>query len=172
MVKCVVGSCKNTSNTIYKNNRNYKDAISLHRFPTDEVRKREWEIALNCEEQSDSAVCSEHFDVGDYYYTKSGLRKLTADAVPRIKHNKVHPHQTKGPKLSVSLPPNIRPTDSQEVVKLKHRVRGLEVVAANRKKKLNLMRQSNRRLKDKLKRMQVVILNLIRKEGKDNGTSI
>lgn len=42
-------------------------------------------MAVNREEWSSttsSAVCSEHFDVGDFYLTESGLRRLSMDAIP------------------------------------------------------------------------------------------
>lgn len=56
------------------------------RFPRDKARRKQWEVAVNREEDwsstESSAVCSEHFDASDFYLTESGLRRLSCEAVP------------------------------------------------------------------------------------------
>lgn len=60
----------------------------LRRFPRDSERRKQWEIAVNREENwastSSSAVCSEHFNAEDFYLTESGLRRLSMNAVPAL----------------------------------------------------------------------------------------
>lgn len=74
------------------------------------------------------------------------------------------------PELTISQvqPIDLQPTDTEEVIQLKYKVRRLEVIAENRKRRLNLMWQSRRRLKKKLDRMKCMIKHLI-KNRKDNG---
>ncbi|CAH0728074.1 unnamed protein product, partial [Brenthis ino] len=165
MVCCAVSNCKNTSAKISKN----KDGITFHRFPRDPDRKRLWEIAVNREEWSatlSSAVCSEHFDAKDFYITVSGLRRLSMDAVPSIN---ISPCQEPEPTISNCLPIDIKPTDTEEVIKLKFKVKRLEIIAANRKKRLNIMWQGRQRLKKKLEKLKCIIKHLIRyKQDKEN----
>lgn len=60
----------------------------IYRFPQDERRRKTWEIAVNREAEwaptDSSAVCSEHFEIKDFYFTESGLRRLSTDAIPTI----------------------------------------------------------------------------------------
>ncbi|XP_045446661.1 uncharacterized protein LOC123654820 [Melitaea cinxia] len=159
MVCCAVNSCKNTSAKISKN----KDGITFHRFPRDLNRRRLWEIAVNREEEwsstVSSAVCSEHFDTKDFYITESGLRRLAVDAVPSIN---ISACQAPEPTISNLLPIDVSPTDTEEVIKLKYKVRRLEVIAENRKRRLNIMWQSRRRLRKQVERMKCIIKHLIR----------
>ncbi|XP_075971055.1 THAP domain-containing protein 1-like [Anticarsia gemmatalis] len=159
MVSCAVASCKNTSAKISKN----KDGITFHRFPRDKDRKRQWEIAVNREPDwistSSSAVCSEHFKADDFYVTESGLRRLSLDAVPTIN---ISACQEPEPTISLVQPIDINETDSEEVIKLKYKVRRLEVIAENRKKRLNLMWQSKRRLRKKVERLKCMIKHLVK----------
>ncbi|KAG6459667.1 THAP domain-containing protein 2 [Manduca sexta] len=159
MVSCAIATCRNTSAKISKN----KDGITFHRFPRDKERRRQWEVAVNREKEwsstLSSAVCSEHFVAVDFYLTESGLRRLSMEAVPTIN---ISPCQEPEPTITVTKPVDIKPTDTEEVIQLKHKVRRLEVIAESRKKRLNLMWQSKRRLKKKLERMACLIKNLIK----------
>ncbi|GBP61217.1 hypothetical protein EVAR_37483_1 [Eumeta japonica] len=103
------------------------------------------------------------------------LRQMRPSAhVPRapLRTRARDPCQSPKPTISKWEPVYIGPDDSEEVVKLKHKVRRLEVIAENRKRRLNLMWQSKRRLRKKLERMKTVIKHLIRikkdAEGKEN----
>ncbi|CAG9126876.1 unnamed protein product [Plutella xylostella] len=165
MVTCAVSTCKNTSAKISKN----KDGITFHRFPRDEDRRRKWEVAVNREGDwsatSSSAVCSEHFDAKDFYLTESGLRRLSLCAVPSIN---ISPCQPSEPTICNLDPIQISATDTPEVIELKHKVRRLEVIAENRRRRLNLMWQSKRRLRKKVDRMKTLIKHLIQhKREKD-----
>ncbi|XP_052752096.1 THAP domain-containing protein 2-like [Galleria mellonella] len=159
MVSCAVSNCKNTSGKISKN----KDGITFHRFPRDKERRRQWEVAVNREEEwsstASSAVCSEHFEANDFYLTESGLRRLSVDAVPSIN---ISPCQAPEPTISKLQPIDVTPTDTEEVIKLKYRVRRLEVIAESRKRQLNLMWQRKRRLRKKLEQMKCLIKHLIK----------
>ncbi|CAH0699646.1 unnamed protein product [Spodoptera exigua] len=166
MVSCAVASCRNTSAKITKN----KDGITFHRFPRDRERRKQWELAVNREEEwcstASSAVCSEHFETKDFYLTESGLRRLSVEAVPAIN---ISPCQEPEPTISRVQPVDVQPTDTEEVIQLKYRVHRLEIIAENRKKRLNLMWQGNRRLRKKLERMKCLIKHLI-KNKKENGS--
>ncbi|KAM3961944.1 uncharacterized protein ACR2FA_004034 [Aphomia sociella] len=168
MVSCAVSNCKNTSGKISKN----KDGITFHRFPRDKERRRHWEVAVNREEEwsstSSSAVCSEHFEANDFYLTESGLRRLSVDAVPAIN---ISPCQAPEPTISKLQPIDITPTDTEEVIKLKYKVRRLEVIAESRKRRLNLMWQRKRRLRKKLERMKCMVKHLIRNKRDNNNKS-
>ncbi|XP_021192677.2 THAP domain-containing protein 1 [Helicoverpa armigera] len=168
MVSCAVANCKNTSAKISKD----KDGITFHRFPRDKERRKQWELAVNREEEwsstASSAVCSEHFEAKDFYLTESGLRRLAVDAVPAIN---ISPCQEPEPTISRVQPIDIQPTDSEEVIKLKYKVHRLEIIAENRKKRLNLMRQGKKQLRRKLERMKLLIKHLI-KSKKDSGVSL
>ncbi|CAK1603747.1 unnamed protein product [Parnassius mnemosyne] len=161
MVGCVVSNCKNSSGKISK----HKNGITFHRFPRDKNRKYQWEIAVNREEgwcsTSSSAVCSEHFATNDFYLTESGLRRLSLNAVPSIN---ISPCQEPEPTICIMEPGNVNPTDSEEVVKLKYKVRRLEALAEMRKRRLNLMWQSKRRLRKKLAQMKCLVKHLIKNE--------
>ncbi|KAF9787728.1 hypothetical protein SFRURICE_015924 [Spodoptera frugiperda] len=158
MVSCAVASCRNTSAKISKN----KDGITFHRFPRDKERRKQWELAVNREEEwsstASSAVCSEHFETKDFYLTESGLRRLSVEA----------PCQEPEPTISRVQPVDIQPTDSEEVIQLKYKVHRLEIIAENRKKRMNLMWQGKRRLRKKLERMKCLVKHLI-KNKKENG---
>jgi transposase len=84
----VAANCSNTN----------KEGVSLHKFPTDETRKKLWKKQVqrpraNCSGHSTtSVICSEHFTDGSFDES-SGLqmakgftkrRKLKPDAVPTI----------------------------------------------------------------------------------------
>ncbi|CAB3234294.1 unnamed protein product [Arctia plantaginis] len=159
MVSCAVANCKNTSAKISKN----KDGITFHRFPRDSERRKQWEIAVNREDNwsstSSSAVCSEHFNAEDFYLTESGLRRLSMNAVPALN---ISPCEASEPSISRIELVDVHPTDSEEVINLKYKVRRLEIIAENRKKRLNLMWQKKRRLRKKLQRMKFMIRHLIR----------
>uniref|UniRef100_A0A2H1WUK2 SFRICE_037746 n=1 Tax=Spodoptera frugiperda TaxID=7108 RepID=A0A2H1WUK2_SPOFR len=165
MVSCAVASCRNTSAKISKN----KDGITFHRFPRDKERRKQWELAVNREEEwsstASSAVCSEHFETKDFYLTESGLRRLSVEAVPAIN---ISPCQEPEPTISRVQPVDIQPTDSEEVIQLKYKVHRLEIIAENRKKRMNLMWQGKRRLRKKLERMKCLVKHLI-KNKKENG---
>ncbi|XP_035459285.1 THAP domain-containing protein 1-like [Spodoptera frugiperda] len=165
MVSCAVASCRNTSAKISKN----KDGITFHRFPRDKERRKQWELAVNREEEwsstASSAVCSEHFETKDFYLTESGLRRLSVEAVPAIN---ISPCQEPEPTISRVQPVDIQPTDSEEVIQLKYKVHRLEIIAEKRKKRLNLMWQGKRRLRKKLERMKCLVKHLI-KNKKENG---
>lgn len=79
------------------------------------------------------------------------------------------PCQDIEPTISRIEPADIKPTDSEEVIQLKYKIRRLEIIAENRKKRLNLMWQGKRRLRKKLERMKCMIKHLI-KNKQDNGT--
>ncbi|XP_026486061.2 THAP domain-containing protein 2-like [Vanessa tameamea] len=163
MVCCAVTMCKNTSTKISKN----KDGITFHRFPRDPDRRCLWEIAVNREDEwsasAFSAVCSEHFDIKDFYITEGGLRRLSVDAVPCVN---ISACQIPKPTFS-NLPIDVKPSDSDEVMKLKFKVNRLEIIAENRKRRLHMMWQGRRRLRKKLERMKCIIKHLIRyKEDK------
>ncbi|CAH1644029.1 unnamed protein product [Spodoptera littoralis] len=166
MVSCAVASCRNTSAKISKN----KDGITFHRFPRDKERRKQWELAVNREEEwsstASSAVCSEHFETKDFYLTESGLRRLSVEAVPAIN---ISPCQEPEPTISRVQPVDIQPTDTEEVIQLKYKVHRLEIIAENRKKRLNLMWQGKRRLRKKLERMKCLVKHLI-KNKKENGS--
>lgn len=159
MVCCAVSNCKNTSVKTSKN----KDGITFHRFPRDKERRRQWERAMNREEEwrssPFSAVCSEHFGCTDFYLTDSGLRRLSVNAVPCIN---ISPCQEPVPTISRLPPVYIDPSDTEEVIKLKNKVRRLEMIAESRKHKLNLVWQSRRRLKKKLECMKCMVNHLIK----------
>ncbi|CAH0407537.1 unnamed protein product [Chilo suppressalis] len=103
--------------------------ILQFRFPRDNVRRKQWELAVNREEKwcstSYSAVCSEHFEASDFYITDSGLRKLSVDAVPSIN---ISPCQEQKPTICEIDPVKVDPMDSDEVIKLKHKVKRLELL--------------------------------------------
>lgn len=164
MVSCAVANCKNTSAKLSKD----KDGITFHRFPQDKDRRKKWEVAVNRERDwistSSSAVCSEHFNTGDFYLTERGMRRLSTDAVPALN---ISPCQELEPTISSIIPVDIKPTDTEEVIELKHKVHRLEILAENRKRRLNLMWQGKRRLRKKLYRMKCIIKHLIRIK-KDN----
>ncbi|XP_026329014.1 THAP domain-containing protein 2-like [Hyposmocoma kahamanoa] len=164
MVTCAVVNCKNTSAKTSKN----KDGITFHRFPRDKERRRLWEQAVDRRDWTSTAsstVCSEHFEARDFYLTESGLRRLAIDSVPSIN---ISPCQQPEPTISQIEPIDLKPTDTEEVIQLKYRVKRLEAIAENRKRRLNLMWQSRRRLKKKMDRMKCMIKHLI-KNRKDNG---
>ncbi|KAL0840768.1 hypothetical protein ABMA28_015951 [Loxostege sticticalis] len=165
MVTCAVASCKNTSGKFSKN----KDGITFHRFPRDKARRKQWEVAVNREEDwsstESSAVCSEHFDASEFYLTESGLRRLSCEAVPL--HN-ISPCQAPQATISEVEPVDIKPTDSEEVIKLKYKVRRLEAIAENRKRRLNLMWQRKKRLRKKLEQMKTYVKHLIKHKRKEN----
>ncbi|XP_072940442.1 uncharacterized protein [Epargyreus clarus] len=165
MVNCSVANCKNTSAKISKT----KDGITFHRFPRDEERRQQWEIAMNREEDwsstTSSAVCSEHFEAKDFYITESGLRRLCVDAVPTIN---ISPCQELVPTISCTQPIDIDTSDSDEVIQLKYRVKRLEIISNNRKRKINLIGQSKRRLKEKVELMRGLIKHLIENNEKKN----
>lgn len=62
-------------------------------------------------------------------------------------------------------PANIKPSDSEEVVKLKFKVQRLEAISEMREKRLSLMSQDKRRLKKKLMQMKWLIRHLINNES-------
>ncbi|XP_026729835.1 THAP domain-containing protein 2-like [Trichoplusia ni] len=159
MVSCSVTNCKNTSAKISKN----KDGITFHRFPRDKERRKQWELAINREEDwkstPSSAVCSEHFEAKDFYLTESGLRRLSLYAVPAIN---ISPCQEPEPTISRVQPVEINPSDSEEVIQLKYKVHRLEIIAENRKKRLNQMWQGKRRLWKKYERMKCLIKHLVK----------
>lgn len=70
--------------------------------------------------------------------------------------------QAPEPTISNLLPIDVSPTDTEEVIKLKYKVRRLEVIAENRKRRLNIMWQSRRRLRKQVERMKCIIKHLIR----------
>ncbi|XP_059049810.1 THAP domain-containing protein 2-like [Achroia grisella] len=159
MVSCAISNCKNSSAKISKN----KDGITFHRFPRDKERRQQWEVAVNREQEwsstTSSAVCSEHFEANDFYLTESGLRRLTVDAVPSIN---ISPCQEPEPTISKLQPVDITPTDTEEIIELKYKVRRLEMIAESRKRRLNLMWQRKRRLRKKVERMKCLIKHLIK----------
>lgn len=165
MVNCAVANCKNTSTKISKN----KDGITFHRFPRDKERRKKWEVAVNREEEwtstPSSAVCSEHFNTEDFYLTESGLRRLSLEALPVLN---ISPCQDPEPTISRIQPVDIKPTDSEEVIQLKHKVRRLEIIAENRRKRLNIMWQGRNRLRKKLDRMKCMVKHLIMNKRDSN----
>lgn len=52
---------------------------------------------------------------------------------------------------------DIKPTDTEEVVQLKLKVRRLEAIAEKRKRRLDLMRQGTKRVKRKLVNLEKVL---------------
>lgn len=58
-------------------------------------------------------------------------------------------------------PADIKPTDSEEVIKLKYKIRRLEIVSSDRKRRIHDLWRSKRRLRKKLERMKSVIQHLI-----------
>ncbi|XP_047986769.1 THAP domain-containing protein 2-like [Leguminivora glycinivorella] len=157
MVSCAVASCKNTSVKITK----HTNGITFHRFPRDKKRRRQWEVAVDRENWSStasSAVCSEHFDVKDFYVTDSGLRRLSVEAVPVINISICQPRAQTVTDLQ---PADINSTDSEEVVKLKYKLRRLEIISSNRKRRIYELWKSNKRFKKKLQQMKTVIKHLI-----------
>lgn len=58
------------------------------RFPRDKDRRKQWEVAVNRENEwtstESSVVCCEHFDIKDFYLTDSGLRRLSLEAIPSL----------------------------------------------------------------------------------------
>ncbi|XP_063821272.1 THAP domain-containing protein 2-like [Ostrinia nubilalis] len=167
MVTCAVANCKNTSGKFSKN----KDGITFHRFPRDKARRKKWEVAVNREQDwnstESSAVCSEHFDASDFYLTESGLRRLSCEALPMYN---ISPCQPLKATISEVEPVDIKPTDSEEVIKLKYKVRRLEAIAESRKRRLNLMWQRKKRLRKKLEQMRTYVKHLIKHNRKENGT--
>ncbi|XP_023937833.1 THAP domain-containing protein 5 [Bicyclus anynana] len=159
MVHCAVERCKNNSVKIKKD----IDGITFHRFPCDPDRKRQWEISLNRDKKwsatPSSVVCSEHFNAQDFYLTESGLRRLCIAAVPTIN---ISICQTPTPTISNTPIVDIKPTDTEEVVRLKLKVRRLEVIADNRKRRLIHMWQGKKRMKKKIQYMKSIIKDLIR----------
>lgn len=65
------------------------------------------------------------------------------------------------PTISQSPPIEITPTDSDEVIQLKHKVKRLQVIAGDRKRQLKLMWQSKKRLKRKLDQMKLMVKHLV-----------
>ncbi|XP_013185203.2 THAP domain-containing protein 1 [Amyelois transitella] len=168
MVSCAVASCKNSSAKISKN----KDGITFHRFPRDKDRCQQWVVAVNREQgwaaTSSSAVCSEHFLTQDFYLTDSGLRRLSVNAIPVIN---ISACQAPEPTISKLPPIDINPTDTDEVIQLKHKVRRLEIIAENRKRRLNLMWQRKKRLRKKIERLKGLLRHLVKvKKAKDGGS--
>ncbi|XP_034824585.1 THAP domain-containing protein 1-like [Maniola hyperantus] len=159
MVNCAVQSCRNTSAKLKKD----KHGITFHRFPRDPDRRRQWEVSVNREKKwtstTSSVVCSEHFDAQDFYLTESGLRRLCINAVPSIN---ISICQTPAPTISNQPIVDIKPTDTEEVIQLKLKVRRLEVIAENRKRRLYLLWQGRKRLRKKLDSMKTIIKHLIR----------
>ncbi|CAG9785336.1 unnamed protein product [Diatraea saccharalis] len=158
MVSCVVNNCKNCSSKITKS----KNGISFHRFPRDNIRRKQWELAVNREAEwcstSYSAVCSEHFEASDFYLTDSGLRKLSLEAVPSIN---ISPCQEQKPTICDIEPVLANPLDSDEVTSLRYKVKRLEVIAENRKKRLIVMWQQKKKLEKKLEQMKQIIKHMI-----------
>ncbi|XP_049865876.1 THAP domain-containing protein 2-like [Pectinophora gossypiella] len=158
MVTCAITSCKNTSAKISKNTH----GITFHRFPKDKGRRRQWEVAVNREEQwtstASSAVCSEHFEASDFYLTERGLRKLSCDAVPSINISACQPVE---PTIADLEPVDIHPNDTEEVINLKYKVRRLEVLAESRRRKVQVLWQTKRRLRIRLARMKIILKHLI-----------
>ncbi|KAI8428410.1 hypothetical protein MSG28_007235 [Choristoneura fumiferana] len=157
MVSCAIINCKNTSVKITK----HTNGITFHRFPRDKNRRREWEIAVNRENwtaTASSAVCSEHFDAKDFYVTDSGLRRLSLQAIPVINISVCQPRTETVTELQ---PADIKPTDSEEVIKLKYKIRRLEIVSSDRKRRIHDLWRSKRRLRKKVDRMKSVIQHLI-----------
>lgn len=72
------------------------------------------------------------------------------------------PCQDPEPTISNHLPIDIKDTDTEEVIKLKIKVKRLEIITANRKRRLNIMWQSRRRLKKKVEKLKCIIKHLIR----------
>ncbi|XP_063532107.1 THAP domain-containing protein 1-like [Cydia strobilella] len=174
MVSCAVTNCKNTSVKITK----HTNGITFHRFPRDKKRRRQWEVAVDRENWSataSSAVCSEHFDAKDFYVTDSGLRRLSVEAVPVINISICQPRAQTVTELQ---PADISPTDSDEVIKLKYKLRRLEIVSSNRKRRIYELWKSNKKFKKKLQQMKAVIKHLIQnkkhteKIGTEENTSI
>ncbi|XP_039748938.1 THAP domain-containing protein 5-like isoform X2 [Pararge aegeria] len=158
MVYCAVQSCKNTSAKLKKD----KHGITFHRFPQDTDRRRQWEISVNrgnkWSSTKCSVVCSEHFDAQDFYLTESGLRRLCINAVPSIN---ISICQSPAPTISNIPIVDIKPTDTEEVIQLKFKVRRLEVIAENRKRRLYLLWQGRKRMRTKLDNMKNIIKHLI-----------
>ncbi|XP_052746335.1 uncharacterized protein LOC112051008 isoform X14 [Bicyclus anynana] len=83
---CVVKSCKNHSGTKKK-----REGITFHRFPAlYETWKNDWiQIIRQSRKESDwvpnkySAICSKHFDTGDFYSTINGSHRIVTYAVPK-----------------------------------------------------------------------------------------
>ncbi|XP_053603024.1 THAP domain-containing protein 2-like isoform X2 [Plodia interpunctella] len=136
--------------------------LFIGRFPRDTERRRQWEVAVNREQEwaatSSSTVCSEHFLATDFYLTDNGLRRLIINAVPAIN---ISVCQVPEPTISKLPPIDINPADTEEVIQLKHKVRRLEIIAEDRKRRLNLMWQRKKRLRKKLHRMKCLLKHLV-----------
>ncbi|KAI5638636.1 THAP domain-containing protein [Phthorimaea operculella] len=140
------------------------NGISFHRFPRDKQRRRQWEIAVGREDDwtatSFSAVCSEHFNVNDFYLTDSGLRRLSQAAVPSIN---ISPCQPPEPTISqTDTIIDIKESDTEEVIKLRYKVKRLEFIAESRKKKLLMSWRLIRKYKKKLQNMTKMLGHLIK----------
>ncbi|RVE48523.1 hypothetical protein evm_006834 [Chilo suppressalis] len=85
-MSCVVKWCKNRSDRKKKN-----PGITFHRFPKENVEWRNnWiQVIRNCNGDDEwipnkySVICSIHFEAGDLYITKGGLRRVVTHAVPQ-----------------------------------------------------------------------------------------
>ncbi|XP_045775051.1 uncharacterized protein LOC123873974 [Maniola jurtina] len=87
MPSCVVKSCRNNSMDVRKDT-----GVTFHKFPKDVSWKHKWiKIVRECRSQElwvpskFSVVCSVHFAEGDIYTTQGGNRRITKNAVPKLK---------------------------------------------------------------------------------------
>ncbi|XP_045783474.1 zinc finger protein 90-like [Maniola jurtina] len=84
-MRCCVPFCNNSS----KYTLGSQGDITYHKFPVNPGTRKCWLKALNKDEASlptRAAVCSQHFLFDDFYVSKTGLRKVRADAVPLVVH--------------------------------------------------------------------------------------
>ncbi|CAH2214214.1 jg17227 [Pararge aegeria aegeria] len=83
-MRCCVPFCYNSSR-----NASTSQGITYHRFPLEPGPRKSWLQALNKDDASLPAravVCSQHFLYDDFYETKTGTRKVRAEAVPLVIH--------------------------------------------------------------------------------------
>ncbi|CAG9577621.1 unnamed protein product [Danaus chrysippus] len=81
-MKCCVKNCLNDNRKATKN-----DGITFHPFPKEEILNSAWIDALGMTEwetKDPSMICSEHFTEDSFYITKSGVKKIKAEAVPSL----------------------------------------------------------------------------------------
>ncbi|XP_034834753.1 THAP domain-containing protein 1-like [Maniola hyperantus] len=98
MPSCVVKSCKNNSMDVRKDT-----GVTFHKFPKDMSWKHKWtKVVRECRSQESwvpskfSVVCSVHFAEGDIYITQGGNRRITKNAVPKLKLYDKIPKKKKG----------------------------------------------------------------------------
>ncbi|XP_048007643.1 THAP domain-containing protein 1-like isoform X2 [Leguminivora glycinivorella] len=199
MVGCAVNGCYNTTN----NNKKPSD-ITFHAFPIDPLLAAKWteKIRLNRNDATwkptkHSRICSVHFDEGDKYESKNGLRKLCRGTVPtknvpvfitEEKRNDpcniLNQHGPSSPQRGTSRDdanktqlksPSLSSTsiassifDSPKEASLRQKLKRKVILQRKLTKKIKFLQQKTRRLTKRNESLQNIIKELRKKRSVNN----